>query len=65
MDIEVIFKIAAIGVLTAVCSQILKKSDKEEMATLVTLAGVVIALTMVVSMISELFEVLRNLFSLY
>ena len=65
MSVEIIFKIAAIGILTAVCSQILKKSDKEEMATLVTLAGVVLALTMVVSMISELFETLRNLFSLY
>ena len=65
MSVEIIFKIAAIGILPAVCSQILKKSDKEEMATLVTLAGVVLALTMVVSMISELFETLRNLFSLY
>ena len=65
MSVDIIFKIAAIGILTAVCSQILKKSDKEEMATLTTLAGVVLALTMVVSMISELFESLRNLFLLY
>ncbi len=65
MSVDIIFKIAAIGILTAVCSQILKKSDKEEMATLTTLAGVVLALTMVVSMISELFETLRNLFLLY
>ena len=65
MGVEIIFKIAAIGILTAVCSQILKKSDKDEIATLTTLAGVVIALSMVVSMISELFEILRNLFLLY
>ena len=65
MSVDIIFKIAAIGILTAVCSQILKKSDKEEMATLTTLAGVVLALTMVVSIISELFETLRNLFLLY
>lgn len=65
MNIDVIFRIAAIGILTAVCSQLLKKSDKEEMATLTTLAGVIVVLTMVISMISTLFETLRFMFTLY
>ncbi len=65
MEVEIIFKIAAIGILTAVCGQVLKKSDKEEIATLVTLAGLVIVLGLVVSMISTLFETLKDLFNLY
>ncbi len=65
MEVEVIFKIAAIGILTAVCCQILKKADKEELATLTTLAGLVIVLSMVIGMIGTLFDTLKNLFSLY
>ena len=65
MEVEIIFKIAAIGILTAVCGQILKKADKEELATLTTLAGLVIVLTLVIDMISTLFETLKNLFNLY
>ena len=65
MNIDVIFRIAAIGILTMVCSQILKKSDKEEMATLTTLAGVIVVLTMVISMVGTLFETLRSFFMLY
>lgn len=65
MSVDIIFKIAAIGLLTAVINQILKKSDKEEIATLVTLTGLVIVLTMVIGMISELFESIKILFSLY
>lgn len=65
MNVEVIFRIAAIGILTAVCSQILKKADKDEMATLTTLAGVIIVLAMVIDMVSTLFDDLKSLFSLY
>lgn len=65
MNVDVIFRIAAIGILTAVCSQLLKKSDKEEMATLTTLAGVIVVLTMVIGMIGTLFDSLRSIFSLY
>ena len=65
MGIDLIFKIAAIGILTAVVTQILKYSGKEEIAMLVTLSGVVIVLFMVVNMISELFETVKSLFSLY
>ena len=65
MDIEIIFKIAAIGILTAVANQILKYAGKDEIATLITLAGVVIVLFMIVNMISDLFETVKGLFSLY
>ena len=65
MDGDIIFKIAAIGILTAVISQILKNSGKEDIATLATLAGVVIVLLMVINMISNLFDSLRTIFNLY
>ena len=65
MDVSVILKIAAVGLLTAGVNQILKKADKDEIATLTTLAGLVIVLLMVVNMVSELFETLRTLFLLY
>lgn len=65
MDVSVILKIAAVGLLTAVVNQILKKADKDEIATLTTLAGLVIVLLMVVNMVSQLFETLRSLFLLY
>lgn len=65
MGIDIIFKIAAIGILTAVINQILKKTDKDEIATLVTLAGLVIVLIMVIDMISTLFDTIKSLFQLY
>ena len=65
MEVDIIFKIAAVGIITAVINQILKHSGKDEIATLTTLAGVVIVLFMIVNMINELFEVVRQLFSLY
>lgn len=65
MDIAIIFKIAAVGILTAVVNQVLKKADKDEIATLTTLAGLVIVLLMVVDMIAQLFDTLQTLFSLY
>ena len=65
MGIDIIFKIAAIGILTAVTNQVLKYAGKDEIATLTTLAGVVIVLFKVVNMISELFGTVKQLFSLY
>ena len=65
MGIDIIFKIAAIGILTAVTNQVLKYAGKDEIATLTTLAGVVIVLFMLVNMISELFTTVKSLFSLY
>ncbi len=65
MSVDIIFKIAAVGILTAVISQILKNIHKEDIATIATLAGIVIVLVMVVNMISELFDTLKTLFMLY
>lgn len=65
MGIEIIFKIAGIGLLTAVVNNILKKSDKEEIATLTTLAGLVLVLLLVMNLVSGLFESMKSLFNLY
>ena len=65
MDVEIILKIAGIGILVAVVCQVLKQAGKEEMATLVSLAGLVVILAFVVNMISELFNSVGNLFYLF
>ena len=65
MNIDIIFKIAAIGIIITVITQILKKSDRDDIATLVSLAGLVIVLSLVINMISELFETIKNIFYLY
>ncbi len=62
MDYSVIMKIAAIGILTAVVSQVLKSIGKDEIATFATLAGLVIVLIMCVNMINELFDTVKLLF---
>lgn len=65
MDIGIIFKIAAVGLITAIINQVLKKSDKDEIAMLVTLAGLVIVLIMIVNMIGQLFDTLKTVFGMY
>ena len=65
MSIDIIFKIAAVGLITAIINQVLKKTDKDEIATLVTLAGLVIVLIMVINMISQLFDTLQAVFGMY
>ncbi|MDE7406109.1 MAG: stage III sporulation protein AC [Clostridiales bacterium] len=65
MDISIIFKIAAVGLITAIINQVLKKSDKDEIAMLVTLAGLVTVLIMVVNMIGQLFDTLKTVFGMY
>ncbi len=65
MEIDIIFKIAAIGILITVITQVLKKSDRDDIATLVALAGLIIVLSLVINMISELFETIKNIFYLY
>ncbi len=65
ISIDIIFKIAAIGLLIAIISQVLKKSDRDDIATLVSIAGLIIVLTMIISMISELFDTIKNIFYLY
>ena len=63
--IDVIFKIAAIGIIITVICQVLKKSDRDDIATLVSLAGLIIVLTLVITMISELFSSIKDIFGLY
>jgi stage III sporulation protein AC len=65
MSVDIIFKIAAIGILITVITQVLKKSDRDDIATLVALAGLVIVLTLVINMISDLFDSVKNIFNLY
>ena len=65
MEVEAIFRIAGVGLLTAVINIILKKSDKDEIATFVTLAGLIIVLVMVFDMLAGLFDDLRSLLNLY
>lgn len=63
--IDIIFKIAAIGILITVICQVLKKSDRDDIATLVSLAGLIIVLTLVITMISDLFSAIKDIFGLY
>jgi len=64
MDITVLFKIAAVGIIITVICQILKKSDRDDIATLVSIVGLVIVLAVAVGMIGELFEQMKDIFGL-
>ncbi len=64
MDVDLIFKIAAIGILVAVLNQLLVRSGREEQAMMTTLAGLVVVLMMVVQEIANLFDLVKDLFSL-
>ncbi|MDD4815810.1 MAG: stage III sporulation protein AC [Clostridia bacterium] len=63
MGVEIIFKIAGIGILTAILGQVLKQSGKDEIATLTTLAGLIIVLLMVLDLIGNLFSSIRTMFN--
>ncbi len=64
MDVDLIFKIAAIGILVAVLNQVLSRAGRDEQAMLTTLAGLVVVLMMVVQEIAALFDLVKNLFDL-
>lgn len=64
MDISILFKIAAIGIIITVICQILKKSDRDDIATLVSIVGLVIVLTVVVGMVGDLFSQIKSIFQL-
>lgn len=64
MNIDLLFKIAGIGIIVAVLHQILNKAGREDQAMMVTLAGMVIVLTVVIKEISQLFETVRTVFNL-
>ncbi len=65
MDISIIFKLAAIGIIITIVCQILKKSDRDDVATVVSIVGLVIALTVAVTMIGDLFRTVQEIFGVY
>ncbi len=64
MDITILFKMAAIGIIITVICQILKKSDRDDIATLVSIVGLVIVLAVVVGMVGDLFNEIQEIFGL-
>lgn len=64
MEVSLIFKIAAVGILITILGQVLKHSGREEHAFLISLAGLVIVLSWIVPYIYDLFEMIKNLFEL-
>lgn len=64
MAIEIILKIAGVGMLTAIVNVILKKSDKDEIGTFVTIVGIVVVLMMVVDMLTGVMDTVKQLFGL-
>ncbi|MBR2023398.1 MAG: stage III sporulation protein AC [Clostridia bacterium] len=64
MDIGILFKIAGIGIIITVICQILKKSDRDDIATLVSIVGLVIVLAVVVGIVGDLFNEIQAIFGL-
>lgn len=64
MDIDILFRIAAIGILVTVISQLLTRAGRDDIATLATISGLVVVMVMVVNMIAELFNSIRAMFAL-
>ena len=64
MDISILFKMAAIGIIITVICQILKKSERDDIATLVSIVGLVIVMTVVVGMVGDLFSDMGKIFGL-
>lgn len=64
MDIDMIFKIAAVGIIVAILNSLLKQSGRDEQALMVTLAGLVVVLILMANEISNLFHTLKSLFRL-
>ena len=62
MEIDLIFKIAAIGIIVSILNQVLSRSGRDEQATMTTLAGLVVVLMIMAQKISELFELVKRLF---
>ena len=64
MDVDRVFKIAAIGILVAVLNILLSRAGRDEQALMTTIAGLVVVLVLVIQKISELFDLIKSLFSL-
>ena len=65
MDVDLIFKIAAIGIIVAVLNQVLIRSGREEQAMMTTLAGLIVVLMRIIVQINTLFETVKSVFGLY
>lgn len=65
VQIDVLFKMAGLGVVVAVISQVLTRAGREELATLTTVVGLIIALFMVVELVSQLLSTVKSIFQLY
>ncbi len=65
MDIDMIFKIAAIGIIIAILNILLKKADRDDQAFLVTIAGLITVLVVIVQEVAALFETIKSVFGFY
>ena len=65
MEVDLIFKIAAVGIIVAVLNLILKKTDHDEQAMMLTVAGLVLVLMMIIPAIEDLFDTIKNVFGLW
>ena len=64
MDVDLIFKVAAVGLIVAVLNQVLIRAGREEQAMLTTLAGLIVVLTIIISEIGDLFTLIKHVFQL-
>ena len=64
MDVDLIFKIAGIGIIVAVLNLVLKRAEREEQSMMTTLAGLIVVLMMIISSISDLFDTVKSVFGL-
>lgn len=62
MEIDLVFKIAAIGIIVSILNQVLSRSGREEQATMTTIAGLIVVLMMIAQRIADLFELVKSLF---
>ncbi len=62
MELDLIFKIAAVGIIVAVLVQLLKRAERDEQAMMTTLAGLIVVLMMIIQRIAELFDTVKTLF---
>ncbi len=65
MDIDLIFKVAGIGIIVAVLNLVLKRAEREEQAMLTTLAGLIVVLMMIITQIRDLFDTVKSVFGLW
>ncbi|MBP1925430.1 stage III sporulation protein AC [Sedimentibacter acidaminivorans] len=65
MDIDIIFKVGAIGILVAVFNQILSRTGRDEQAMFITLAGVIVVMALIINMMNDLFIEVKTIFNLY